>query len=164
SSPEELISEVNDIGTQIYVNSADRDEFRERVHRDGAARMDYEALRKDGSKVWLSVSARAVSDANGNLEYFESIAEDITEQVITENALRESRERLDAALKASETGTFRWNFLTDEVECDPSLQQLLGLKKDCQSGLEEFASVVEPEDRGDFIQNLRQASQNPLKE
>ena len=45
----------------------------------------------------------------------------------TKEALRESQERLTAALQAAGTSTFRWNIKTNSVEWDGNLDRLFGL-------------------------------------
>jgi transcriptional regulator with GAF, ATPase, and Fis domain len=40
----------------------------------------YQVYRKDGSKIWLSESARAVCDASGAILYYEGTVEEITER------------------------------------------------------------------------------------
>ena len=45
----------------------------------------------------------------------------------TREALRESRERLQAALTAAGTGTFRWHLQSNIVEWDGNLDRLFGL-------------------------------------
>ena len=46
----------------------------------------------------------------------------------TKEALRESQERLRAALTAAGTGTFRWNIQTNTVEWDGNLDRLFGFR------------------------------------
>lgn len=78
----------------------------------------------------------------------------------TESALKESRERLDAALAASGTGTFRWKIPTDTFECDASLSALLGVN--CHSApcsFEQFLKLVHPPDRLETIQTLRESTE-----
>lgn len=90
----DLLKNVTDIGGQIYCWREDRERFIELMKSKNSARMEYEAKRKDGKHVWLSVSARAVRDTNGKILYYESIAEDITEKKANERALKEGEECL----------------------------------------------------------------------
>ena len=54
---------------------------------------EFEAYRRDGTKIWLSLNRRSVRDENGLELYSEGTIEDITERKHTEAALRESEER-----------------------------------------------------------------------
>jgi PAS domain S-box-containing protein len=66
----------------------------------------------------------------------------------TKEALRESQERLTAALTAAGTGTFRWNLQTNIVEWDGNLDRLFGLESDrTAQSLEAFLAAVHPDDR-----------------
>jgi len=84
-SPEEAMAVVSDIKQQVYVDPNRRDEFKRLMEKDGAVQnFEYEAYRKNGSKIWLSMSARAVRE-NGAVVRYEGMSEDITER----KALRE---------------------------------------------------------------------------
>jgi PAS domain S-box-containing protein len=63
-------------------------------------------------------------------------------------ALRESQERLQAALAAAGTGTFRWDLRTDAVEWDENLGHLFGLSPGRAPRVhEQFLAAVHPADR-----------------
>ena len=67
----------------------------------------------------------------------------------TKEALRESRERLRAALSAAGTGTFRWDIPTNTIEWDGNLDRLFGLdlaKRD--QSIEVLLNAIHPADRG----------------
>ncbi len=79
ASPEELMRERHDIAQQGYADPRDREEFKRRIETDGAVNgFEYEAWRKDGSKVWVSENARTVRDPAGRVIYYEGSMEDIT--------------------------------------------------------------------------------------
>ena len=68
-------------------------------------------------------------------------------------ALRESRERLQAALSAAGTGTFRWNIQTGALDCDENLIGLVGRAPgDKLTTLGSFIEVIHPEDRPGVIE------------
>ena len=84
-SPEEMVACATDIYHQCYVNPKRREEFVFLMHTVGAVRnFDGEALCKDGSKIWIAMSVRAIRQ-NGVVVRFEGMCEDITER----NQLRE---------------------------------------------------------------------------
>jgi PAS domain S-box-containing protein/putative nucleotidyltransferase with HDIG domain len=78
----------------LYVNPDERREFIAAVSSAGAL-SDYETLfqRKDGTSFWGSLSARAVTGADGKVAYFDGILEDITQRKDAERALAESEEK-----------------------------------------------------------------------
>ncbi|PYI91600.1 MAG: hypothetical protein DME97_13310 [Verrucomicrobia bacterium] len=65
---------------------------------------EYEAYRKDGSRVWISENTRAVHSPNGEILYFEGIFEDITDRKRAEEALRESEERFRTIFEQAPLG------------------------------------------------------------
>ncbi len=63
--------------------------------------------------------------------------------------LGEAQEKLLAALDVSNTGTWRWDIQRDIVEWDPAMVNVFGLSlKKTPRNLEEFVSLIHPEDRG----------------
>ncbi|HKG46761.1 MAG TPA: PAS domain-containing sensor histidine kinase [Pyrinomonadaceae bacterium] len=91
SSPSELIRSCRDISREIYVDPQRRDEFKRLLEKHGLVRdFEHESFRKDGSRIWLSVNARAVKDEDGKVLYYEGTARDITQRKQAEQALRES--------------------------------------------------------------------------
>jgi PAS domain S-box-containing protein len=101
-SPEDLIRERTDIARQHYVDPQQREEFKRLLEEHDFVRgFEYEGDKKDGSKIWVSDSVRAVRDQSGVLLYYEGIAEDITERKRAEAALRESEELFSKAFHSS---------------------------------------------------------------
>ena len=92
-SPQELMTKVTEIGTQIYVHSSRREQFIELMSREGSVlKFESQAYRADGSKIWISENARAVHDASGNLIAYEGDIEDITERKWAEAEIRKALE------------------------------------------------------------------------
>jgi PAS domain S-box-containing protein len=92
-SPEDLLENVSNIGEQLYVDPQQRTKLRRLMLRDGlVSGFEVQARRKDGGVVWVSVSARAVRDVEGEMVGYEGTVEDITERKQAERALREIRE------------------------------------------------------------------------
>ena len=87
--------------SDLYQNEADREKFNEKMIRRGFVRNEEIYLRKkDGTPIVCSVSAVAVKDKKGNIEYFDGIIEDITERKRAEEELSKYREHLEELVKA----------------------------------------------------------------
>jgi PAS domain S-box-containing protein len=94
-TPAELIHECTDIAQQCYVDPAGREEFKRLLEEHGAIQgFEYQAYRRDGSKVWVSNNARAVHDERGAILYYEGIIQNITERKHAEEARQASSRRL----------------------------------------------------------------------
>jgi PAS domain S-box-containing protein len=100
-SAEEMIALVTDIAHQLYVVPGDRVEAaRLQEERGVLEAFEFEAYRKDGRKIWLSLNRRFVNLAEGG-HFIEGSVEDITERKQVEKALQASESRKDAILKSA---------------------------------------------------------------
>jgi two-component system NtrC family sensor kinase len=61
---------------------------------------EFEAYRKDGTKIWLSQNTRMLHDSSSNELYFEGIVQDISKRKLAEKALESSLARHAALLAA----------------------------------------------------------------
>jgi two-component system, cell cycle sensor histidine kinase and response regulator CckA len=154
ASPTDMIRDINDIGKQLYVDAEERKEILRRLERDGILE-GYECrmVRRDGSTIWVSLNARALSDANGKIVSHDGTAEDITsrkraelERQVTTDIVRAVSitdnlddllrrihsaltEVLDAdncfvALHDPATGMFHFPFFMDKFDPPPPPQRL----------------------------------------
>ena len=100
SGPDVLLLALN--ATQnLYVNPNRRKEFVEQIRQKGSlSNFESEVYRADGRRIWISESARAVYDEDGELLYYEGTVEDITERRRSEASLRTLKDRLEAILAA----------------------------------------------------------------
>jgi PAS domain S-box-containing protein len=94
SSPEAMIEEIGDSGHKHFYERKDWEEYVFLMEHSGLVG-DFETRfrRKDGTLIWVSISARTVSDESGEALRYEGMVEDITRRKQTEDALRESEER-----------------------------------------------------------------------
>lgn len=80
-SPAEMISEIHDIGTQLYADPATRRELMQGLERHGVLeRFECQILRKDKTKIWVSMNVRAARNVEGRIVGWDGSAEDITER------------------------------------------------------------------------------------
>src|SRR5579862_7288261 len=153
SSPAEMIAGIHDIATQLYVDPETRNDVRRRLEEDGILE-GYEChmLRKDGSRIWISMNVRAVRDASGKIVTHDGTAMDVTErkrldlerQATTEithamsatdnldDLLRLIHKALDTVLPAEncfialvdEHGLVQFPFFVDRYDSQPLPEQL----------------------------------------
>jgi len=154
SSPAEMIQSITNIGKQLYADADGRNEVLRRLEQDGVLEA-YECrmLRKDGSKIWVSLNARALRDENGKIISHDGTAEDITarkraqlERNVTTDIIRavSMTENLDELLRRIHsaltevldadncfvalhdpiTGFFHFPFWVDKFDPAPAPQKL----------------------------------------
>jgi diguanylate cyclase (GGDEF)-like protein/PAS domain S-box-containing protein len=87
ASPEEMVSSITDINTQIYVDTKKRPELLEATQKqDDWIYAENCYRRKDGSIITANLAIRKVLDSDGKLAYLEGFIEDITERRRIEEA------------------------------------------------------------------------------
>jgi PAS domain S-box-containing protein len=98
-TPEQLIRGIGDITRSIYVHPAARAEYRRLMQREGMVReFEYQVHQRGGAILWLSDSATAVRDENGEIIRYEGTVRDITDQKRAEEAIAEGRRLLQLVI------------------------------------------------------------------
>jgi PAS domain S-box-containing protein len=106
-SPEEAIARATDIERQFYVDPCGRYEFKRLMEKTGIVQNhEFEAYRKDGSKVWLAVSARAICQDGAVIRY-EGMCEDISARKKIENELLEAEQKYRGIFDKAIIGIFQ---------------------------------------------------------
>ncbi len=100
ASVQELMDSVRDIRTQLYVNPGDRNRINAALAQGPVDGMELRHRRKDGSVLWVSLSARTVRDHNGTILRYEGFTCDITEQKRDEELRREIELMIQHDLRA----------------------------------------------------------------
>jgi len=120
--------------------------------------MEYRLRRNDGEYRWvLDTGTPRFADDGAFLGYIGSCI-DITELITKEQALRESRERVDLAANAARLVVWTWDIPADQVWLSDKDRALFGLSQGEKLNAERVRSLVHPEDR----QLVRQLVENSL--
>jgi PAS domain S-box-containing protein len=119
------------------------DHYRACEARGAPVRFEYEHTRPDGA-CWLSVCIAVIGPGASGRTRFCYIAEDVTGRKRTEEALREREGRLEAALIASTTGTYRWDMQSRALDWDSSLVRLFGQHP---NEMADYLDCIHPDDR-----------------
>ena len=88
-SSEEMMAAITDIGKQLYVNPEDRYRWNQLIKEKGVVEnFEHQEYRKDGTIIWVSLSARPIKDEEGNVLYYAGNIEDITGRKEAEEKLK----------------------------------------------------------------------------
>ena len=80
-NPGELMTQVDDIGSQHYVIPAQREEYIQRLEQEKVINsFEVQFRKKDGSIIWVSLNALPIYDAKGDLKHIEGLVQDITKR------------------------------------------------------------------------------------
>ena len=120
--------------------------------------MQYRLRRHDGEYRWISDSGVPRYDARKNFAGYIGSCVDVTEFISKEQALRESKERIDLAAKAAGLTVWSWDIARDEVWLSEKDRALFGFSQSEKLNAERVRGVVHPEDR----QLVRQLVENSL--
>jgi PAS domain S-box-containing protein len=104
--PSELMNQVSDIQSQIYVDSSFRERFKQQIEETGYVKgLEYQVRRCDGSIIWISESARAVRDASGAIHHYEGFIDNITDRKEAEADRAKLEKQMLHAQKMDAIGT-----------------------------------------------------------
>jgi PAS domain S-box-containing protein len=99
ATPQDLIDGIDDVASNVYVDRAARTEYQRLMDRDGLVRdYEYQVRSRSGAVLWLSDSASAVRDENGEVIRYEGTVRDITDQKRAEDAIAEGRRLLQMVI------------------------------------------------------------------
>ena len=143
---EELTNTVT--AAQMYVNPEDREIFKRILSKEGVVEKFETRFRtKGGEIIWVSINGHVVKDVQGNISSFEGTIEDITGRKRTEEALRESRQRLKLAFQGGRLGMWDWNPQTGKVVYNDLWAQMLEYRPDeVEPSVDFFKRHVHPDD------------------
>jgi diguanylate cyclase (GGDEF)-like protein/PAS domain S-box-containing protein len=87
--PEEMIAEVSDVTTELFVNPRRMAEIKSLLTDSGVVRgAEVEVYRRDRSRKWALVNMREVCSSDGKLELYEGTVEDITERKMAQERIQ----------------------------------------------------------------------------
>jgi len=110
--------------------------------------LDLEMIRSDGARRWLVARGEARRDASSDVVQLRGTVHDITERKREEQALRESEERLQLAVRAGRMYAFEWDMLTDVIVRLGECADIFNWMDDptCVTG-RQLIERIHPEDR-----------------
>jgi PAS domain S-box-containing protein len=117
--------------------------------------MEKRYIHRAGHLVWINLTVGIERDEGGEPKYLVSVIEDINDRKSAERIREITEERLTAALRASATGTFRWDVKEDSLVWDASLKQIFGFPASHPiNGIEDFTTCLHPDDRASVFAAL----------
>jgi PAS domain S-box-containing protein len=101
-SPQELLSTITDTEAQLWRDPSDRSRFAALLAERGRVRgFECQLKRKNGTPLWVSISARRVSGPDGRPLFYDGFVQDITERKQMQDALRKSQETFAIAFRSN---------------------------------------------------------------
>ncbi|HIJ69154.1 MAG TPA: PAS domain S-box protein, partial [Deltaproteobacteria bacterium] len=98
-------------------------------HPESYVNIINENVLRDGSRVWMAWTNRPVFDQDGQVLEILTVGSDITERKRMEEELRESKSRLDLALRSSQMGVWYMDLLEKKRNFEEQVSHLFGINK-----------------------------------
>jgi len=158
ASVEQMLTEIVDIETQLYVESDRRQQFQSLMEsNDTITNFESQVYKRDRQTIWISENVRALRDQNGNILYYEGTVEDISQRKLAEIALEMANQQILTLNDQLKEENLR---MGSELAVTRKLQQMI-LPKDKELALIlglDIAGFMEPaaEVGGDYYDVLQQ--------
>ncbi|TVQ45789.1 MAG: diguanylate cyclase [Gloeocapsa sp. DLM2.Bin57] len=126
-SPAELLENVKDISSQIYVERNRYQEIRDILQeKEQIISCESTVYRQDGQIVWISENIRLVKNELNEPIYYEGNLQDITERKCLEIELLAAKEFAQTTLKSIGDGVIVTDTSGFIIDCNPIAEQLTG--------------------------------------
>jgi PAS domain S-box-containing protein len=98
---DDVVREVLDTTQQVWVDAEERDRFVRLLEQQEVVRgFECQFKRQDGTRLWVSLSSRAVRGPGGRVAYYDGFAEDITERKRAEESSRSAHDLMAAVFNS----------------------------------------------------------------
>ncbi|SMP50192.1 PAS domain S-box-containing protein [Desulfonatronum zhilinae] len=126
-TPRDLLDSITDIAAQLYVDPRDREEFKAVLEAEGEV-LDQEIrmLRKNGTMLWVSRSARVLRDRDGRIRAYQGFITDISQRKQAEEALKNEQVRRRILVDQSRDGIVVLNRDGGVHETNKRFAEMLG--------------------------------------
>jgi len=138
-SPEEAISSITDLATQVYTDPIHREDFKRMIAEQGFVQNFIVPLRrKNGDIFWAAVSGRGVYSPDGKLLYYEGFVLDITARKRAEELLAQRITQLQALYRLT-------SVLQQSDDLEEILAEVMKCLKTAMRADRTFVALVDPD-------------------
>ncbi len=116
-----------------------------------------ENLRKDGTRVWVAWTNKAITDDDGSVREVLAIGNEITSLKAAEAALRDSEERLRVATESARAGMWSVDIPSQRWQFSAQTAKVFGLGDDAPATFEQITALTHPEDREQLAEQSARA-------
>jgi PAS domain S-box-containing protein len=126
---------------------------RKEQHFEAEFRYDW----KDGSIRWLLMRAEIHAIPSGEPVRLVGILMDITDRMAAEQAMRESKDRMQIALAAGQLGDWTWERSSDRLDLSARAREILGIAGNPQLTWADLQELLDEEDAGSAAKAMESA-------
>ena len=140
---------ISEYGRLVYPddNAKLYSHFEECISEGKTFNLVYRIVRSDDEIRYVHSIGELETAGNGTPVKMFGTFQDITEQVISEQKIRESEQRFNLAMNASTDGLFDWNLTTNEIYYSPRWKNMFGYQNhELPNDFSVWENLTEPED------------------
>jgi PAS domain S-box-containing protein len=116
---------------------------------------DFKFRCKNGIALWAILNTRPLFDKTGQYAGAFAMVTDITERKLMEEALRDSEERFELAMRGASDGLWDWNLETNQVYYSPRWKQMLGYAEhEISNHFDEWNKRIHPDDLAQSLETV----------
>lgn len=147
NSESEMLTAVNNIAAEWYVDAGRRDEFMQLVQTQSFVSDFISEIyqHKSRERIWIREHAHAVRDASGNIAYFEGTVEDISAERAAQQAIATSERRFRAMTEKAQVVTLICTRDGVITYASPACKSTLGIEPHRLIGTRVF-DLIHPDD------------------
>ena len=164
ASPEAMISGLNDVRHQLYVEPQRREVFEQTIAQQGyVVGFESEVYCQDGTTLWISENGWVVCDDQGRPGYYQGFVTDISDRKRIEAIYQRGETRATTAFEQAAVGFSECNVKTGQITLvNPYFCKMMGYT---QTELLEMTinDITHPDDVAESIQKLHQLSLGQTK-
>jgi PAS domain S-box-containing protein len=117
----------------------------------------YRVKTKDNTEKWVLDHTLVIRDEDARITHYLGYLVDITEQVSTQEKLKDSQLRWKFAIEGNKDGLWEWNIKTNEVFYSKQYKEMLGYKlHEVGRTLDEYDSRLHEDDKEDVYQKIQE--------
>lgn len=118
----------------------------------------------NGQTHWVSTTKMPWRDSHENIVGLVGISRDVTDQVETENSLRETTLRFSLALKSAQIVSWDWDLASGVIHVSAGLERQIGALEGPRFTIDDWKERLHPEDRAATIEELDRHLRGELPE
>jgi PAS domain S-box-containing protein len=117
-------------------------------------KLELEYYRKDGSTVWVEVTARPILDENGEITRIIGISRDVSDRVAAQRALEKSEARYRTLFEDSRDTIYITAKTGEFIDINPAGEALFGYTREEIIGLNILDLYENPDERAEFVRTI----------
>jgi len=124
----EMLAANLDVGRHLYANPEERKEvLRILAEKDKVENYETLHMKKNGTRFWVSITARIIRDTEGTVLFYEGSNTDITRRMQAEEELRHREHDFTTLVENATDMIVRFDTAFRYIYCNPAVERQLGI-------------------------------------